>query len=289
MNILRVEHTPNPAAFKFVLDGPVCPEGTRAFAQATADEHPLARSLCALGAVQVLLCGDFVSVSLAEAEDWDDARGAVQSAIALHFQQAKTGSTATTVAQIRVKDVAATGDPAERCFVLTAPVITGDPRLYNIDHDELSAPPLAQALFKVGATDVTLDGDRITVTMFSERAWEHFVDDAKTAIETHLDGGSVKESRSTASVLDMIDKATFPGLPKEEKLNLINALFDEMVRPALANDGGGLEVLDLDGSDVKIKYQGACGGCSHSASGTLRAIDRCLKSYLDPTLTATPV
>src|ERR1035438_8159752 len=38
-------------------------------------------------------------------------------------------------------------------------------------------------------------------------------------------------------------------------LKKINQLIDERVRPALANDGGGLEVLGLDVNVVTIRYQ----------------------------------
>ena len=56
----------------------------------------------------------------------------------------------------------------------------------------------------------------------------------------------------------------------------------ESIRPALANDGGGLEVIEVDGPIVRIRYQGACGGCPSSTGGTLRVIENHLKSQLDP-------
>jgi Fe-S cluster biogenesis protein NfuA len=56
------------------------------------------------------------------------------------------------------------------------------------------------------------------------------------------------------------------------------------VRPALAGDGGGLEVLGMDGYTVKIRYQGACGSCPSSISGTLMAIEGLLKRDIHPAL-----
>jgi Fe-S cluster biogenesis protein NfuA len=57
-------------------------------------------------------------------------------------------------------------------------------------------------------------------------------------------------------------------------------VLDETVRPALANDGGGLTVLDFSDNTLRIRYQGACGSCPSSATGTLRAIENILHSSL---------
>jgi len=64
---------------------------------------------------------------------------------------------------------------------------------------------------------------------------------------------------------------------------------DQRVRPALAGDGGGLQVLGLDGYTVKIRYQGACGSCPTSISATLAAIEGLLKRDIHPALEVIPV
>ncbi|HIO70018.1 MAG TPA: NifU family protein, partial [Nitrospirales bacterium] len=64
-------------------------------------------------------------------------------------------------------------------------------------------------------------------------------------------------------------------------LEKINAVLDEKVRPALAGDGGGLNILGLDGLTLKIHYQGACGSCPSSTAGTMMAIQNVLKKEVD--------
>ncbi len=44
----------------------------------------------------------------------------------------------------------------------------------------------------------------------------------------------------------------------------------ERLRPALQADGGDIELVEVDGSRVKIKMLGACGGCPMSMM-TLKA------------------
>ncbi|HBZ30452.1 MAG TPA: NifU family protein, partial [Nitrosomonas nitrosa] len=64
----------------------------------------------------------------------------------------------------------------------------------------------------------------------------------------------------------------------QERLERINILLDEEVRPYLQNDGGDLHILGLEGNILKIHYQGACGTCPSSISGTLRGIERLLRT-----------
>ena len=110
------------------------------------------------------------------------------------------------------------------------------------------------------------------------------MDDVCLAIETHLVPPGQESKEAKESILNKIDRETFPNLPDSEKAVIIDSLFDEIIRPALANDGGGLELLAIEGNEVKIKYQGACGTCPSSTGRTLAAIQRALQNYLDPEL-----
>ena len=59
----------------------------------------------------------------------------------------------------------------------------------------------------------------------------------------------------------------------KERLDKINAILDEQVRPYLQGDGGDLYVLGLAGNQLTVHYQGACGSCPSSLSGTLAGIE----------------
>jgi len=66
--------------------------------------------------------------------------------------------------------------------------------------------------------------------------------------------------------------------------NKIIEVIDKHIKPALAMDGGSLEVMDIieddEGIKVSIKYLGACQGCASSGS-TLYAIEYELQNKLD--------
>ena len=70
-------------------------------------------------------------------------------------------------------------------------------------------------------------------------------------------------------------------LPREEWSETIEVVLNERVRPALASDGGGLQVLKIQEDKVYIQYQGACSGCSSSTAGTLRFIQGTLRVALN--------
>ena len=65
-------------------------------------------------------------------------------------------------------------------------------------------------------------------------------------------------------------------------------VLDQQVRPYLRNDGGDLHVLGIEGNVVKVHYQGACGSCPSSLSGTLSAIEYMVRE-IDPELEVMPV
>lgn len=190
---------------------------------------------------------------------------------------------------MQITRIEETPNPAALKFIMDGPVVASGSLSFSSGEDEeeyTGDSPLALALFKVGAIELFLCQNYVSVTMFSPNAWEHFTGDVKSAIETNLlpPGEKPATSEKKDSFVNTIDRETFPQLPNKEKETIIESLMDEIIRPALANDGGGLEVIKVEGNGVVIKYQGACGSCPSSTRGTLAAITRALKGYCDPNL-----
>ncbi|HEX7957717.1 MAG TPA: NifU family protein, partial [Pyrinomonadaceae bacterium] len=68
----------------------------------------------------------------------------------------------------------------------------------------------------------------------------------------------------------------------DPRLARINEILDEKVRPYLASDGGWLEIVSLKEKTLTIHYQGACGSCPSSLSGTLMGIEGLIRQEIDP-------
>jgi Fe-S cluster biogenesis protein NfuA len=70
----------------------------------------------------------------------------------------------------------------------------------------------------------------------------------------------------------------------------IEEVLDRTIRPGLQADGGDVEIVSLENNELRILYQGACGGCPSSMMGTLDAIQGILRSELgNEELTVVPV
>jgi len=56
----------------------------------------------------------------------------------------------------------------------------------------------------------------------------------------------------------------------------------EEIRVMLQADGGDLELVEIEGSNVKLRLTGACGGCPHAAMTLKQGIERALRESIDP-------
>ena len=61
----------------------------------------------------------------------------------------------------------------------------------------------------------------------------------------------------------------------------------EELRGFLQADGGDMEVVNITGTDVKLKLQGACGCCPHATMTLKEGIERYLRENVDKAITVT--
>ncbi len=63
----------------------------------------------------------------------------------------------------------------------------------------------------------------------------------------------------------------------EEK---VRKVIEEKVRPALQMDGGGIELVGIDGNIVKVRLTGACHGCPSATMTLQMGVERILKAEI---------
>jgi NifU-like protein len=89
-----------------------------------------------------------------------------------------------------------------------------------------------------------------------------------------------------------IREGGYPGwetFSKKEKMALIEEVLKDEIRPYIALDGGGVEVLDLvNDKEIIIAYQGNCTSCYSSIGATLSYIQQVFKAKVHPDLTVVP-
>ena len=84
----------------------------------------------------------------------------------------------------------------------------------------------------------------------------------------------------------------YPGwleLPIKKKLAVIEEVLDRDVRPYIALDAGGIEVLNLlQDKEVIIAYSGSCTSCYSSIGTTLSYIQQVIRAKVHPSLVVVP-
>ena len=178
----------------------------------------------------------------------------------------------------KISDIEETPNPNAVKFILREPVSNGVARQYG-SADLAENDPLAKSLFDVGNVVSVFYMDRmITVEKDEEGDWDELLPALAVPIRAAEAVNSV--AAAAAAVGGPIAAIT----SDDPRLLKINEILDERIRPALMGDGGYLEVLGLTDHTLSIRYQGACGSCPSSLTGTLMAIEGMLKQEVDPDL-----
>lgn len=178
----------------------------------------------------------------------------------------------------KINDIEETPNPNAVKFILREPVSNGVARQYGAA-DLAENDPLAKSLFDVGHVVSVFYMDKmITVEKDDEGDWDELL--PALAVPIRAAEAVTSAAAAAAAVGGPIAAVT----SDDPRLLKINEILDEKVRPALMGDGGYLEIIGLSDHTLSIRYQGACGSCPSSLTGTLMAIESMLKQEVDPEL-----
>lgn len=177
----------------------------------------------------------------------------------------------------KIAEIEYTPNPNAVKFVLKEPVTTGFARSYP-NREIAQADPLAAALFDVGSVvSIFMQDKWLTVTKQEDATWPDLLPKLAAPIRS---AASVTGAPSEAPKREFASQAD----PNDPVIQKVQAVLDENILPALAADGGGLEVVGRHDKQILIRYQGACGTCPSSLTGTLAAIEGILQKEVDPEL-----
>jgi len=179
----------------------------------------------------------------------------------------------------KISDIQETPNPNAVKFILREPVTSGVARQFG-SQDQAQSDSLAKSLFEVGSVaSVFYMDNMITVEKENAADWDELLPALAVPIRAAESAASASGNRASA-----VGGAIAAVTSDDPRLLRINEILDEKVRPYLMGDGGYLEILDLTDHTLKIRYQGACGTCPSSLTGTLMAIEGMLKEQIDPDL-----
>jgi Fe-S cluster biogenesis protein NfuA len=179
----------------------------------------------------------------------------------------------------KINDIEETPNPNAVKFILREAVSNGVARQYG-SADLAVNDPLAKSLFDIGHVVSVFYMDRmITVEKDDEGDWDELLPALAVPIRAAeaVNGSAAAAAAAVGGPIAAITS-------DDPRLLQINEILDEKVRPALMGDGGYLEIIGLTDHTLSIRYQGACGSCPSSLTGTLMAIESMLKQEVDPEL-----
>lgn len=175
----------------------------------------------------------------------------------------------------KIAEIEPTPNPNAMKFILREPLTWGITRSYD-KSEHAVGDPLAMALFDIAhVTNVFYVDHWITVTQDGGANWDELMRDLAVPIRE-----APSADAQSAQLAEQSSEAMDPSKlnPEDrERLDKINAALDEQVRPYLQNDGGDLYVVGLEGNKLSVHYQGACGSCPSSLSGTLAGIENLVR------------
>jgi Fe-S cluster biogenesis protein NfuA len=179
----------------------------------------------------------------------------------------------------KIADIQETPNPNAVKFILKEPVSHGTSHSFKEAADAAN-DGLAKSLFDIEHVVSVFYMDKmITVEKTDEAEWDDILPSLAVPIRA---AETVKSSNGNGSAAKAVGGAIAAALDDDPVIAQINELLDERIRPYLASDGGWLEVVSLEDHTLNIRYEGACGSCPSSLTGTLMAIENMIKEEIDP-------
>jgi Fe-S cluster biogenesis protein NfuA len=184
----------------------------------------------------------------------------------------------------KIDNIEETPNPNAIKFILKEPVTAGTTRSFH-SAEEAAGDPLAGPLFAVGDISSVFYMDKmITVEKADEADWDDLLPRLAVPIRAAegvgTNGGATQPPSNGQA--DGVGGALGALMSDDPRLLRINEMLDEKIRPYLASDGGWLEIVSLKDKTLTIRYQGACGSCPSSLTGTLMGIESLIRQEIDP-------
>ncbi len=76
--------------------------------------------------------------------------------------------------------------------------------------------------------------------------------------------------------------AAKPAITNLQRIKLITEVIETTIAPMLRMDGGDVELIDVDGTNVYVKLRGACAGCPGAKATLQNLVQQTLRQEISP-------
>lgn len=188
----------------------------------------------------------------------------------------------------KIADIQETPNPNAVKFILKEPVSYGTSHSFKTA-ESAKEDKFANSIFEVGNVVSVFYMDKmVTVEKTDDAEWDEKLPELAVPIRA---AEAVASSNGTRAAAAAVGGAIAAAASDDPVLAEINELLDDRIRPYLASDGGWLEIVGLDENTntLSIRYEGACGSCPSSLTGTLMAIENMIREEIHPDITVIAV
>jgi len=137
--------------------------------------------------------------------------------------------------------------------------------------ESCASSPLAMRLFDIDhVVGVFISQNFVTVTADTDEVWASLSPLIVDELSGHLASGQ-------PVVTATMTEAAAGG---DAVVAKINEILDQQIRPAVAMDGGDVVFVEFVDGVVRLKMQGACGGCPSSTATLKHGIEARLRHFI---------
>jgi len=276
------EITPNNNVMKFVCDVTLTQGGVEFDKNSTASESPLAQVLLTIPFIRkIFITANFVAIEKTDGIEWADVNEDLKEIINDHLEE---NAVLVAMKKAPVSIYAEmTPNPAVMKFVSNTML---SPEIIEIKSKEKAAGvPLAVAIYKEYpfVEEVFIVDNYVSLTKNDSEDWSLWTMDVRSFITHYLQAGGIVFDEfyefSTDAPEHVVVKSQEDFSSIEQQ---IKSILDEYVQPAVANDGGNIELIEFDEETrtAKMLLQGACSGCPSSTATLKNGIEGILKEMM---------
>lgn len=275
---LKIENTLNKNIIKFIAPSTLV-EGSYEISEIKdAANIPLAQELLQLPFItNIFITANFIAIQKNDMIEWDMVIDEVKELIEDELLANPTVVLQPSKAPISVY-VEMTPNASVMKFVTNRILVEGIIELKNIE--EAKEVPLAQYLFSFPyIKEIFISDNFVSITKTDNSKWEDISMEIRFNISEYI-----REEKEISTIKNF---STYKSIDhnnrefSEAELRIKNIL-DEYVLPAIAGDGGNIELISFDENTkiAKMLLQGACNGCPSSTFTLKNGIEELLKQML---------
>ena len=275
---LKIENTLNKNIIKFIAPSTLV-EGSYEISEIKdAANIPLAQELLQLPFItNIFITANFIAIQKNDMVEWDMVIDEVKELIEDELLANPTVVLQPSKAPISVY-VEMTPNASVMKFVTNRILVEGIIELKNIE--EAKEGPLAQYLFSFPyIKEIFISDNFVSITKTDNSKWEDISMEIRFNISEYI-----REEKEISTIKNF---STYKSIDhnnrefSEAELRIKNIL-DEYVLPAIAGDGGNIELISFDENTkiAKMLLQGACNGCPSSTFTLKNGIEELLKQML---------